>query len=109
MRLFTDEKIFKKWLFDGFNICRASNWVREDDSVDVILNWLQDSAVTKNLSEDDKKWVKSLSSKSEPHADLLQHVAKSMAQTWLQDSQISRPYRLSALFCWFHRYVTKVS
>ncbi|KAJ5811489.1 hypothetical protein N7474_007790 [Penicillium riverlandense] len=80
-------------------------WLYEDECVDLVLKWLQDSAVTKKLPEKDMAWVKSLSSKSKPDADLLEHIAKFMAHKWLQTSD----WNVAELFYWVDAYSNKIA
>lgn len=80
--LFTDEKLIETWWCSTDDWFRGK-WLYDDEWTDVVLKWLQDSAVTKNLTDDQKSWVKSLSSKSEPDADILENVVKYVARQWL--------------------------
>ncbi|KAJ5623734.1 hypothetical protein N7510_000043 [Penicillium lagena] len=102
VKMFTDEEIFKSWWTESRLWMRRS-WLYEDDRVDMVLKWLKDSAVTKNLPEKDMAWVKSLSSKSKPDADLLEHIAKFMAHKWLQTSD----WNVAELFYWVNAYSNK--
>jgi hypothetical protein len=104
VKMFTDEEIFKFW-WTADRLWMRRSWLYEDDRVDVVLKWLQDSAVTKKLPEKDMAWVKSLSSKSKPDADLLEHIAKFMAHKWLQMSD----WNVAELFYWVNAYSNKVS
>lgn len=61
-------------------------------------------AVVKGLGEDDKQWAKDLTSNSRPEADLLEHVAKFLADKWLRDSY----WGLDALVMFLHGFVSKV-
>jgi hypothetical protein len=79
-------------------------WIFDDEYTDVISRWLQDSAFTKNLSRDQSKWVRSLSSKSEPDADLLEHIARFLGRRWLQEGTHGIIYVFAAI----HGYLTKV-
>lgn len=104
VKMFTDEEIFKlRWTENRLWMRRS--WIYEDDCVDVVLRWLQDSSVTKKLPEKDRAWVKSLSSKSKPDADLLEHIAKFMAHKWLQAGD----WNWMELFYWLNAYSNKVS
>ncbi|KAJ5950320.1 Tetratricopeptide-like helical [Penicillium vulpinum] len=103
--MFTDEEIIRKWWKPDSDWSR-SNWIYKDEFAEAALKWLQDSAVTKNLSNDQWNWVKSLSSKSEPDADILEHVAKLTARLWLK-SGISG-YDLKSCFAIIHGYITKI-
>ena len=104
VKMFTDEEIFKRWWTEN-RLWMRRCWLYEDDNVDVVLKWLQESAVTKKLPEKDLAWVKSLSSKSKPDADLLEHIAKFMAHKWLQTSD----WNVAELFYWVNAYSNKVS
>lgn len=106
VKLFTDEETIQRWWSDPTDrMYMRYDWLYEDGYSDAILKWFQDSAITKELSDEDKKWVKSLSSKSEPDADLLEHIAKFLACRWLQDAS----WELGPSFCFVHGYLTKVS
>lgn len=104
VKMFTDDEIFKSWWTEKRLWMRRS-WIYEDDRVDVVLKWLQDSAVAKRLPQQDIAWVKRLSSKSKPDADLLEHIAKFMAHKWLQTSD----WNVAELFYWVNAYSNKVS
>lgn len=103
VELFADEATIGKW-WTMENTWLRSLWIYEDEYTDVMLRWLQDSAVTKNLSSDQSKWVKSLSSKSEPDADLLEHIARFLGRRWLQEG----PEGIIYVFAAIHGYLTKV-
>jgi hypothetical protein len=103
VKLFADEKTIQRWWTDD-SMWMRFNWLYNDDYPDIVLKWLQDSAISKKLSDEDKKWVKSLSSKSEPDADLLEHVAKYLSVRWLQNAT----WELTSLFPFVHSYLTKV-
>jgi hypothetical protein len=104
VKLFTEEETIERWWTDDDMEMRYI-WFYSDKNVDVVLKWLQDSAIAKKLSEKEKKWVRSLSSKSEPEADLLEHIAKFLAKEWLQSSD----WDITPLFSSIHSYITKVS
>lgn len=104
VKMFTDEEIFKSWWTEN-RLWMRNSWLYEDDRVDVVLKWLQDSAVTKKLPEKDMAWVKSLSSRSKPDADLLEHIARFIAHKWLQTSD----WNVAELFYWVNAYSNKVS
>jgi hypothetical protein len=101
--LFTDEKIMEGW-WTSSNPWPRFGWIYDDEYAEVALKWLQDSAVTKNLSDEQSKWVKSLSSKSEPDADILEHIAKYIARCWLQLGA----YDIAETFAAVYGYITKV-
>ncbi|CAG8426824.1 unnamed protein product [Penicillium salamii] len=101
--LFTDEKIIRDWWTPN-NPWPRFDWIYSDEYAEVSLKWLQDSAVTKNLSDEESKWVKSLSSKSEPDADIMEHIARSVAQAWLQLGA----YDVAESFAAVHGYITKI-
>lgn len=104
--LFTDERVIKKWWNPTISMVRCLSWILEDEYAEASLKWLQDSAVSKSLTDDQRIWVKSLSSKSEPDADLLEHIAKFTARLWLQpDDGVSYPPNCFAVV---HGYLTKV-
>ncbi|CAG8166166.1 unnamed protein product [Penicillium olsonii] len=101
--LFTDAKIIREWWTPN-NPWPRFDWIYSDGYAEVSLKWLQDSAVTKNLSDEESKWVKSLSSKSEPDADILEHIARSVAEAWLQLGA----YDVAESFAAVHGYITKI-
>lgn len=103
VNLFTDKKLIAKWWAPA-NFVLVNYWIYQDTYAEVVLKWLQDSAVTRNLPEDQIAWVKSLSSKSDPDADVLEHIAKHIARVWLQDSTVI----LTQCFAIVHGYITKV-
>ncbi|KAF4994280.1 hypothetical protein F66182_16447, partial [Fusarium sp. NRRL 66182] len=104
VKMFTDEEMFKIRWTESLLWMRHS-WIYEDDRVDVVLKWLQDSSVTKKLPEKDRAWVKSLSSKSQPDADLLEHIARYMAHKWLQAGD----WDFMELFYWLNAYLNKIA
>lgn len=80
------------------------HWIYLDDYAEVIMKWLQDSAVTKDLPQGGREWIKSLSSKSQLDADLLEHVGRVLARKWLHaDSWNDLDH-----FMVIHGYITKV-
>lgn len=103
VQLFADEATIGQW-WTTENSWLRSMWIFDDEYTDVILRWLQDSAFTKNLSRDQSKWVRSLSSKSEPDADLLEHIARFLGRRWLQEGTEGIIYVFAAI----HGYLTKV-
>lgn len=103
--LFTDEKTIEKW-WNPTDHWPRHDWIYGDEYAEVALKWLQDSAVTKNIPDDERKWVKSLSSKSEPDADILEHMAKFTARVWLQSGPDNED--LASCFAAIHGYITKV-
>jgi hypothetical protein len=102
--LFFDEETIKRW-WTAENPWPRHFWIYSDEYADVALKWLRDSAVTKNISVEQIKWVKSLSSKSEPDADIIEHIARFLAQTWLQSGLLG----ITEAFAAFYGYATKVS
>jgi hypothetical protein len=101
--LFTDEKIIQGW-WTPDDPWPRSDWIYDDEYAEVALKWLQDSAVTKKLSDEQSKWVKTLSSKSEPDADIIEQIAKSVAHCWLQLGA----YDVAGSFAAVRGYITKV-
>ncbi|KUM59605.1 hypothetical protein ACN42_g7534 [Penicillium freii] len=99
--LFFDDEIIKRWWWTPW---RRHDWIYNDKFADVALKWLRDSAVTKNISVEQTKWVKSLSSKSEPDADIIEHIARYLARIWLQPSV----YDITDVFAAFYGYATKI-
>ncbi|KAK4861679.1 hypothetical protein LT330_003714 [Penicillium expansum] len=103
--LFTDEETIEKW-WDPTDDWSRRDWIYGDRYAEVVLKWLQDSAVTKKIRDDQRKWVKSLSSKSEPDADILEHMVKVTARVWLQSGVDTQD--LANCFATIHGYVTKI-
>lgn len=103
VKIFTDDEVINRWWRASSYRLRVL-WIYDDDYAEVTLKWLQDSAVTKNISKEEKKWVKSLSSKSELDADLLEHVGRVCARKWLQYG----PRNLEYVFNDVRGYITKV-
>ncbi|KAJ5519706.1 Tetratricopeptide-like helical [Penicillium fimorum] len=103
--LFTDEETIKKWWkpFEGRAWCC---WIYQDEYAEAALKWLQYPEITKILPGDQRKWVKSLSSKSEPDADILEHIAKFTARLWLKSGL--RADQLADCFAAIHGYITKI-
>ncbi|OQD79098.1 hypothetical protein PENANT_c062G09607 [Penicillium antarcticum] len=101
--LFYDDEIIQRW-WTADNPWPRHDWIYSDVFVDVALKWLRDSAVTKNISAEQTKWVKSLSSKSEPDADIIEHIGRFLARTWLQ----STAWGVTEVFSAFHGYATKI-
>lgn len=103
VRVFTDDEVIERW----WTLCDSwmrKQWLYVDSYADVVLRWLQDSAVTKNIPEEQRKWIKSLSSKSELEADLLEHVGRFLARRWLQSGADG----VAFLFDAAHGYISKV-
>jgi tetratricopeptide (TPR) repeat protein len=103
VKIFADDEVIDRWWRASSYRLRAL-WIYDDEYAEVTLKWLQDSAVTKNISEEERKWVKSLSSKSELDADLLEHIGRFIARKWLQNGQGDVAYMLNAV----RGYITKV-
>ncbi|KAJ5675126.1 uncharacterized protein N7477_005060 [Penicillium maclennaniae] len=104
VEIFADEAAIAQW-WTTENTWLRSMWIYEDGLTDVVLRWLQDSAVTKNLSNEQSKWVRSLSSKSEPDADLLEHIVRFLGRRWLQEG----PEGILYHFATIHGYLTKIA
>jgi hypothetical protein len=100
---FDDETIQRWWTVE--NLWQRHDWIYNDELADVTLKWLRDSAVTKNVSVEQTKWVQSLSSKSEPDADIMEHIGRFLARNWLQSSVGN----ITEAFAAFYGYTTKVS
>ncbi|KAI9370382.1 hypothetical protein BJX61DRAFT_96710 [Aspergillus egyptiacus] len=125
VKVFTDEKVIERfwrtniahmerfwgsnpsdiermWSHDSREL--RKNWVYRDDYAEVLLKWLQDSAVTKDLPPESKDWVKSLSDKSQPDADFFEHVARVLARQWLHGNTWDILHAFKALY----GYITKI-
>ncbi|KAJ5211191.1 Tetratricopeptide-like helical [Penicillium cf. griseofulvum] len=105
VNLFADEDTIRKWWRPFDSVIRCY-WIYEDEFPEIALKWLQDSAVTRNLPDDQYKWVKSLSSKSEPDADIMEHIAKFTARLWLKSGLSSD--QIAGCFAAVHGYITKI-
>jgi hypothetical protein len=103
LQVFTDDEVIERWWTLSNNWMRKQ-WLYTDSYADIVLRWLQDSAVTKNIPEEQRKWIKSLSSKSELEADLLEHVGRFLARRWLQSGEIG----IAFIFDAAHGYISKV-
>ncbi|PIG84660.1 hypothetical protein AARAC_002020 [Aspergillus arachidicola] len=103
VRIFTDDEVIDRWWRASSYRLRVL-WIYQDDHAEATLKWLQDSAVTKNISEEERKWVKSLSSKSDLDADLLEHIGRVCARKWLQYG----PKDIAHLFNAVRGYITKI-
>ncbi|KAL4969541.1 uncharacterized protein BDV14DRAFT_209818 [Aspergillus stella-maris] len=103
VKLLTDTEIIERW-WSYSSIRLRVQWIYTDNGVDVLMRWLQDSAVTKNISDEHRKWIKSLSSKTQLDADPLEHVAKFLARYWLQPG----PHGIKRLFDIVYGYITKI-
>ncbi|KAJ5639441.1 uncharacterized protein N7484_007303 [Penicillium longicatenatum] len=103
VKAFADEEAIDRW-WSFNNAWLRSIWIYDDDMAEVILKWLQDSAVTKNISEEQSKWVKSLSSKSELDADVLEHIGRTLARRWLQIGAENVAFYFDAV----QGYITKI-
>lgn len=103
VKVFTEETVIERWW--SYNIYNLRwHWIYLDDYAEVIMKWLQDSAVTKDLSQGHREWVKSLSSKSQLDADLLEHVGRVLARKWLHADS----WDILSNFMVVHGYITKV-
>ncbi|KAJ5683311.1 hypothetical protein N7462_006476 [Penicillium macrosclerotiorum] len=101
VKLFTEEETIERWWTQENTWLRL--WIFTDELSDPVLKWLRDSAVTKNLSSEQSKWVKSLSSKSEPDADLFEHIARFMARTWLQSGVAEIVYTFNTVYGYINK------
>lgn len=103
VKVFTDETVIERWWSYNIHDLRW-HWIYLDDYAEVIMKWLQDSAVTKDLSQGHREWIKSLSSKSQLDADLLEHVGRVLARKWLHADS----WDILSNFMVVHGYITKV-
>ncbi|KAJ5437885.1 uncharacterized protein N7458_008883 [Penicillium daleae] len=103
VKIFVDDEVIDRW-WNVSSLWLRALWIYDDENAEVTLRWLQDSAVTKNISEEQRKWIKSLSSKSEPDADLLEHIGRVLARNWLQSGSVDVAFRFNAV----HGYITKI-
>jgi hypothetical protein len=103
VKVFTDEKVIKRlWSYSSHDL--RIHWIYRDEYAEVLMKWLQDSAVRKDVPQKVREWVKSLSDKSQLDTDLLEHVARVLALQWLHSDawDILRPFMA------LHGYITKV-
>ena len=103
LKAFTDDEVINRW-WSLNNEWLRMQWIYGDKYPDIVLKWLQDSAVTKDISDEQSKWVKSLSSKSDLDADVIQHIAKVLARRWLQSGTVGVEFFFDST----HGYITKV-
>lgn len=104
VKAFTNDDVIERWWSLSNNWMRTQ-WIYDDEYAEIVLKWLQDSAVTKNIPEEQRDWIKSLSSKSELDADILEHVGEYLARRWLQSGETG----VAFLFDSANGYITKVS
>ncbi|KAL5332733.1 hypothetical protein BJX70DRAFT_407031 [Aspergillus crustosus] len=105
VKIFTDEKVIERWWRHNTSDLRV-HWIYRDEYADVMMKWLQDSAVTKDLPQEHREWIKSLSSKSQLDADLLEHVGRVLARQWLRHDSDS--WDLRGPFMVIYGYTTKI-
>lgn len=103
VKVFTNDEVIDRWWSLSSPQLR-SQWLYDDEYAEVTLKWLQDSAVTKSIPEEQSKWIKSLSSKSELDADILEHVGRALARRWLQSGEDGVAFMFDSV----HGYITKV-
>ena len=91
--LFYDSKVIYHWwnyqwpITDDFSEAQQRKvWFYNDTYSGHIMRWLQDSAVTRNIEDEQFRWVRSLTSKSDPSSDILERIAQVTASLWLQTS-----------------------
>ncbi|KAJ5561844.1 Tetratricopeptide-like helical [Penicillium sp. DV-2018c] len=99
----TDEKNIKVW-WKPESQWQRIDWIYDDSYCEAVTKWLQDSAVSKSLTEDQNKWVRNMSSKSALDADILEHVVRHAARIWLQQGQ-----HLNGSFAVVHGYMAKIA
>ena len=77
--MFYGNKVVEIWRFFG------GIWIVEDQQEAAILKWFSDAAAMKSVSTDadTKAWIDSVTSNINSEHDLLEHVAKAAAKTWL--------------------------
>ncbi|KAK0621115.1 hypothetical protein DIS24_g11435 [Lasiodiplodia hormozganensis] len=106
LQLFTDEECIKTWWTEA----QLGSWTRcytadyQNDFVNAVLRWLKDPVVVEYLSEDEKRWINDLSSKSKPEEDLFKHITHFTARGWLQ----SFKWPFVDHFYWVYSFVTKI-
>ena len=78
VKLFQDPQTIQRWWRRAgyYDAELRSAWIYTDPYSEVVIKWLQESAIIKGLSESQKDWVRTLTTKSEPDADLLEHIAR---------------------------------
>lgn len=105
-QLFTDEECIKTWWTEE----QLGTWMRyyvdyRNDFEDAVLRWFKDPVVIEHLSQDDKRWVNDLLSKSDPEDDLFRPIARVTARAWLQ----SFKWPFVHHFYWVYVFMTKVT
>ncbi|OJK02157.1 hypothetical protein ASPACDRAFT_1886529 [Aspergillus aculeatus ATCC 16872] len=85
VKLFQDPQTIQRWWRRAgyYDAQLRLAWIYTDSYSEVVVKWLQESAIIKGLSETQKDWVRSLTTKSEPDADLLEHIARHWTAEWL--------------------------
>ena len=97
--LFNSNRHIERWWKED-DFCLRYLWLYNDNYVDLVLNWLKDAAVIKELTNEEKEWIKSLTSNS----DLLMPLTKFLASKWLQ----STDWGTFQPFVCVHSYIIKV-
>jgi hypothetical protein len=54
VRMFCDENVIQRWWVNDY-MWPLGDWLCKDTFADVVLSWLKDSAVAKNLNEEEKQ------------------------------------------------------
>ena len=101
--LFTSNRHIERW-WKKNDFGLRYRWLYNDNYIDQVLNWLKDAAVIKELTNEEKEWIKSLTSNSDLDVDLLMPLTKFLASKWLQ----STDWGTVLPFICVHGYIIKV-
>lgn len=82
LQLFTDTEVIARW-WDIRKLEAQTSWFYTDDNVDLVLAFFRDTAITKTFTEEERVWIKTLTSKSSPESDLLEHIVRHLCRQLL--------------------------
>ncbi|PLB49788.1 hypothetical protein P170DRAFT_510250 [Aspergillus steynii IBT 23096] len=81
-------------------------WIYDDDSVDIVVRWLGDSAVVSGISDEQRQWVDALLQNKSFERDLLVAAARQMAVHFVQEPHF-KPFTKDS-FLFLLGYVNKI-
>jgi tetratricopeptide (TPR) repeat protein len=84
LQLFTEQDVIARW-WSANNMEAQTTWFYADDNVDLVLAFFRDTAITKTFTDDQRVWIKALTSKASPDTDLLEHVVRHLSRQLLSD------------------------
>jgi tetratricopeptide (TPR) repeat protein len=102
--LFSDQTIIGRWWQPQDLVAKAQSWFYTDEYADLVLSFFRDTAITKTFTDAEKLWVKELTSKASPDADVLEHVARFLCHQILKVDVWDQ----RALFCCIAAYRSKL-